>query len=175
MFSALKPLILILSFFCTPVWAQLSPPQLQNNWPKVGEARLTVLWFDIYQAVLFTPSGQFESYRAPLKLQLTYQRSISREDLISETGRLLVPFAAPEQRTIWLQALREIWPGVNDKDQLVFQVDDRGSAHFFYNRVWIGSVEDPAFSAAFIQIWLSEQSEYPALARQLRGVPRESE
>ena len=54
-------------------------------------------------------------------------------------------------------------------DQLAFYIDAQGGGHFFFNQKWIGVINEPDFSQAFINIWLSDQSSYPRLAKRLRG------
>ncbi|WP_292950374.1 MULTISPECIES: chalcone isomerase family protein [unclassified Neptuniibacter] len=145
----------------------------QLNFPdelkSVGTAELKVLWFDIYQAELKTYDGDFNDINQPLALILNYQRRISAEDLIEETKKQLGRFASPSETDRWVRALALMWTDVNDGDQLAFYVDENTAGHFFYNRGWIGEIDDPNFCQAFINIWLSESSRYPQLAKKLRG------
>jgi len=141
-----------------------------ENWQEVGRAELSVLWFDVYDATFYTPSGSFESFTSPLQLSLDYKRDISKSDLITETDKQFARFnVGKELRAEWLVQLDKIWPDIAKGEQLIFQANQMGKADFFHNQVWIGSVEDPQFSQFFIQIWLSEQGEYPRLAKKLKG------
>lgn len=140
-----------------------------DGWQSVGSADLKVLWFDIYRAELFSPSGRFNGIRGPLLLQLNYRRDIDRERLLSETrsqlhGRL--PDRALERR---LRQLAALWPDIRAGENLAFYLAAEGSGHFYHNGRWLGVIEDPLFCRAFLEIWLAEDSAYPALARKLRG------
>jgi hypothetical protein len=147
----------------------VSGQMLPQNWTRVGEAELSVLWFDIYKAELLTPDGIYSDAKIALILKLDYRRSISRKDLLQETRKQIQKFARTEQVDTWLNKLLQIWPDIRKGDQLIFWLDSEGSGHFFLNTGWIGSLKDPAFSSAFIKIWLSDKSSYPDLAKQLRG------
>ena len=160
-------LLLIQSAFAQ-VHAQAQPNI--EIWKEVGRAELSVLWFDVYDAVFYTPNGAFDSFSSPLQLSLDYKRDISRDDLLSETDKQFTRFqVAKETRLIWLTQLENIWPDIKEGDQLIFQISTTGKADFFHNKLWIGGIEDMQFSEAFIQIWLSDQGEYPELARKLKG------
>ena len=150
-----------------------------DNWNKVGEAELKVLWFHIYSAQLFTPSGKYSNIESknegPLLLELTYQRNISKADLIEETEEQIKTFTESEKIPSWIERLNQIWPEISKGDQLGFWIDELGHGNFFYNQTWIGAVSEPEFSNAFIKIWLSEKSSYPELAKKLRGESTDEE
>ncbi len=152
--------------------AENAEPGMQNEqaevWQLVGQASLTVLWFDVYDARLETLNGKFESVDKPLRLTLDYKRDIDRDDLLKETTKQLKPFTSVQKRQAWIAQLRGIWPNIRKGDQLIFQSSPSKSG-FIYNGSWIGGVDDSEFTSGFVQIWLSDESEYPRLARQLRG------
>lgn len=161
----LKMLIVGLIFSSVSVAAE----QLPANWKMVGAANLKVLWFSIYEAELFTPTGGYELKQRSVLLQLNYQRGISQRSLLDETENQLQRFSSKEQISRWLQRLERIWPDIREGDQLSFLLDEHGNGSFFFNQRWIGTLAEAEFSQAFISIWLSEKSNYPALARKLRG------
>ncbi|MGL5537343.1 MAG: chalcone isomerase family protein, partial [Aeromonas veronii] len=43
--------------------------------------------------------------------------------------------------------------------------------HFWWQEKPLGTLADPQFSAAFLAIWLADNSRDPALTRRLRGQP----
>ena len=142
---------------------------LPDSWKRVGLADLKVLWFDIYRAELFSSNGQFEGLDEPLLLKLTYLRDIRKSDLLEETRKQIQPFAMQTSVESWLSQLDEIGVDIKKGDELAFLINSQGVGHFFSKDRWLGAIEDPAFGRAFIQIWLSDQSSYPQLAKQLRG------
>ncbi|MYM63486.1 chalcone isomerase family protein [Pseudomaricurvus sp. HS19] len=162
------------------LWLLLQPaclyataPPLPRDWPLVGEAQLSVLWWDIYQARLFRPEHGHRNHSPwegqPLLLELTYQRDISADQLLRETESQLQPFSSGEQRRQWLPQLARLWPDVHKGDRLSLFTDAGGAAWFYANGDLLGSISDPAFAPAFLSIWLAPESQFPELARALRG------
>jgi hypothetical protein len=162
---AIKAFFCLLLFCSVEVLGQTLP----QNWKRIGEAELSILWFDVYNAELLSADGRYTGVKNPLILKLNYHRNISQHDLLKETQKQIEQFARTGQTQQWLAKLSQIWPDIQKGDQLTFWVDQKSTGHFFYNENWIGSLQDPAFSDAFIQIWLSDNSSYPDLAKKLRG------
>lgn len=142
---------------------------LPEQWLRVGQAELKMLWFDIYHAELLTADGRYRGREEPLLLRLTYKRDISRQSLLRETEKELLRFADKQQVNIWVEQLAGFWTGVREGDQLAFYQSQSGEGHFFYNGRWLGAMQGTAFARAFSGIWLSEQSRFPDLAASLRG------
>ncbi|WP_051221735.1 chalcone isomerase family protein [Neptunomonas japonica] len=162
---SIKALFCLLLLISVEVLGQ----NLPQNWQRIGEADLSILWFDVYNAELLSADGRYLGVSNPLILKLNYRRNISQRDLLDETQKQIEKFTHTEQVDVWLTKLSQMWPSIKKGDQLAFWVDQKNTGHFFFNDNWIGSLEDPAFSRAFIQIWLSDKSSYPDLAKKLRG------
>lgn len=145
--------------------AQIIAP---NDYKPVGTAKLRVLWFDIYNAELSSPDGQFSHISGPLMLKLTYLRDIKKRKLLEETANQLREFESPVLG-VWLAQLNRIWPEINRGDRLSFFLDPDGFGHFYFNDHYVGSINDTRFGKAFISIWVGHNSDYPDLARKLRG------
>ncbi|HEH9441367.1 MAG: chalcone isomerase family protein [Aeromonas sobria] len=143
-------------------WQQLRP---------VGQGEMNWLWFKLYDATLYSQSGRYLPGEYPQAITLTYARSIARGDLLSATAEELARLGAgnKEQRQRWLEQLTAFWPDVGAGDQLTFYVDAMGAGHFWWHNKPLGTLADPQFSAAFLAIWLADNSRDPALTRRLRG------
>ena len=139
------------------------------SWPLVGEARLKVLLWKVYDSALYTPSGRWLG-AGPYQLSLTYLRDIPVEQLIKETRKAWDEQSQvhPEQEN-WLQALAEMWPDISAGDNLVFGVGADDQNQFWFNGQSIGGIDHPDFAAFFGGIWLSEDSPRPALRARLIG------
>ena len=139
------------------------------SWPLVGEARLKVLLWKVYDSALYTPSGRWLG-AGPYQLSLTYLRDIPVEQLIKNTRKSWDEQnrVHPEQEN-WLQALAEMWPGIIAGDTLVFGVGADDQNQFWFNGQSIGGIDHPDFAAFFGGIWLSEDSPRPALRARLIG------
>ena len=138
-------------------------------WPLVGKARLKVLFWQVYDSALHTPSGRWQS-EGPYQLSLSYLRDIPVEQLIKETRKAWdeQDREHPEQSD-WLRALAEMWPEISAGDNLVFGVGANNQNQFWFNGKSIGGIDHPDFAAFFGGIWLSEDSPRPALRAQLIG------
>ena len=139
------------------------------SWPLVGEARLKVLLWKVYDSALYTPSGSWLG-AGPYQLSLTYLRDIPVEQLIKETRKAWDEQNRmhPEQEN-WLRALAEMWPDISAGDNLVFGVGADDQNQFWFNGQSIGGIDHPDFAAFFGGIWLSEDSPRPALRARLIG------
>lgn len=157
--------IFLLLLFSTSASAQLNPPK---DYITVGTAKLRVLWFDIYDVELSSPRGRFSEIAGPLLLKLTYLRDIRKQKLLDETANQLRAIK-PSVVRIWLSQLKMIWPEINRGDRLAFLLDSNGFGHFYFNEIYVGTINDTRFGKAFISIWLGQNSEYPDLARKLKG------
>jgi len=139
------------------------------SWPLVGEARLKVLLWQVYDSALYTPSGRWLG-AGPYQLSLTYLRDVSVEQLIKETRKAWdEQNRAHLERENWLQKLAEMWPDISAGDNLVFGVGADDQTQFWFNGQSIGGIDHPDFAAFFGGIWLSEDSPRPALRTRLIG------
>jgi hypothetical protein len=136
----------------------------------VGEARLKVLFWSVYDSRLYTPDGSYEAGERPLRLEIEYLLDIRAEDLVRRTAREweALEFVHPQQDA-WLARLRELWPDVQKNDVLTLElgVDDR--AVFYNNGRRLGVIDDPEFGEQFIAIWLSPRTTRPDLRLALLG------
>lgn len=136
----------------------------------IGQAELKVLWFSVYTATLASPDGRFISVSEPLLLTLKYKRTISRQDLLDETEQQWDQAGIElDKYTPWLLKLKEIWPDISEGDSLTFYQNAEGDGHFYYNQGYIGTLADEMFCQAFLNIWLSDNSNFPQLTKALTG------
>ncbi len=52
---------------------------------KVGEAKLKVLFWDVYNSSLYSKTGEYQVEQFPQALNINYLRGIDAEDLIEKT------------------------------------------------------------------------------------------
>jgi len=154
----------------------LSPPVLASSAPwqqlrPVGQGEMNWLWFKLYDATFYSHSGRYQPGDYPQALALTYARAIVRQDLLSATAEewQRLKLGSETQRQQWLRQLAGFWPDVAAGDRLTFYIDGEGKGHFWWQDKPLGTLADPQFSAAFLAIWLADNSRDPALTRRLRG------
>ena len=129
----------------------------------VGSSQLRVAFFKVFNSQLFTKTGQWNAPRHSFRLELTYQRNISGSFLAKQTSKEWDHLEVDDpRRSEWEAAVLAMWPDVVKGDKIAFDVDEQGISRFFYNGMWVGSVEDPDFAPAFIGIWLSPRTSRPA-------------
>ena len=138
-------------------------------WPLVGEARLKVFIWEVYDSALFTPSGRWQG-DAPYQLSLHYLRDIPAAKLIEETDKAWQEQGRnhPKQGE-WLRLLGDLWPDITEGDNLVFGLNASGDSAFWFNGVPIGSIDDRDFGPLFGGIWLAPDTPRPELRAQLIG------
>ena len=138
-------------------------------WPLVGEARLKVFIWEVYDSALFTPSGRWQG-DAPYQLSLHYLRDIPAQKLIEETEKAWREQGRnhPKQGE-WLALLGDLWPDITEGDKLVFGLNASGDSAFWFNGSPIGSIDDRDFGTLFGGIWLDPDTPRPELRVQLIG------
>jgi hypothetical protein len=147
-------------------------PSSQKSWNSVGKVTLSVLWFDIYQAQLFSESGAYREGE-PVKLTITYLRDFKADELIKETRKQWQDKISNDHIDEWLSQLRQIWPDIKKNDVLTLYIDDNDNSHFEQGERYLGTIDEPKFGRAFSDIWLAPNSSYPKLAAVLRGEANE--
>ena len=137
----------------------------------VGEARLKVLLWSVYDSRLYTQDGTYEDGERPLRLEIQYLLDIKKDALVQRTleeweamGR-----SHPNQDE-WLAALSDMWPDIQENDVLTFELDSASAATFRRNGERLGTIDDPAFGQQFIDIWLSSDCTRPELRLTLLGL-----
>lgn len=167
--------------------------RLNENWSLVGEGRFKFAFWSIYDAYLYTPTGQFEHFKqtntvqtvktqslnpaiaveqlpAPFYLKLRYLREIEKADLIENTfdqwQKQAVDVAKLKR---YKQVLNDTWPDrVIEGETLAIMVTADAS-QFYFNETPIGSKLDQEFGFIFAGIWLATTTTKPKLRAQLIG------
>lgn len=162
----MRKILVIVTFLCS-----FSSQAMPDNVKLVGQGQFSYLFWDLYQAQLYTADGSWSNYQqsAPLVLKLTYQRDISKADFIEATvdqwKHLQGKVSAQHQD--WAKQLDKLWTDVKKGDQLSCVLLADGRVQFYFNNKLLGDVTDPAFGPAFLDIWLSEKTSAPKLRKQL--------
>lgn len=136
----------------------------------VGEAQLRFMVWPVYHARLYSLDGRYQAGQRPLRLEIEYLREIAAKDLVAQTQvqwqRLGL---AQELQQEWLRALAGLWPDVAVNDVLALSLDDQGRSTFYCNGELLGHINNPAFGASFLDIWLSPDTSEPELRLALIG------
>ncbi|MBX2838072.1 MAG: chalcone isomerase family protein [Gammaproteobacteria bacterium] len=138
------------------------------NASAVGEGRLTVMLWDVFDAVLYAPDGQYDSNK-PFALSLTYLRKLKGKKIVEKTIKEIRSqgFSDATQLASWAAELHDIIPDVKKGNNITGVRNDQGHTLFFYNAEPVGSIRDEAFTTLFFNIWLGESSSEPGLRKKL--------
>lgn len=143
-----------------------------ENLKQVGEARMSHLFWDIYDAKLFTQSGtyQAEPYPAeqyPVLLSLTYLRDVEAEHIVKATNEQWQHLGYSQFVGQYDEQLLKIWPDIKRGESLSVFVGADEKAVFYHNQRVIGGIDNPAFASHFLAIWLSPNTSEPKMRQQL--------
>ena len=138
---------------------------------KVGEDRLTYLFWDVYDASLYAPEGRF-SPDHPFALQLLYLRALEGDQIAERSAHEMREqgYGDETQLQQWLQLMMRIFPDVKEGDAITGIRTREGHAVFYLNDRQIGVIEDSEFSERFFDIWLGSKSSEPAMRQRLLGL-----
>jgi hypothetical protein len=142
---------------------------LPDTFKKVGDTRLTVYFWDVYDATLFSPSGSYgQSQR--YALLLSYLRDIDADDLIDTTKEEWDDLDLDaSQHDRWLAQLKDIWPDIEEGNCLLLLETEAGFAEFYQGERLLGTIKDEAFTQQFLAIWLSKNSRFQDERNELIG------
>jgi len=137
---------------------------------KVGEARLRVMLWSIYDSRLYTPSGDYRDGERPLRLEIEYLRDIEAKALVERTREEWSAMGRDHPRQDeWLSRLASLWPDIQENDVLAIELTPQNEAVFTHNGDALGRIEDTDFGQEFVDIWLSEDCTRPELRASLIG------
>ncbi len=144
------------------------------NSPKVvGAAQLKVMFWEIYNAKLAAPNGEWKK-DAPFALSLTYLRDFDGEEIASRSVDEMRDIGYEDEVLLakWYEQMRSVFPNVKEGENITGVMDKEQYTHFYYDGNLIGSIEDKSFGQAFFDIWLNEKTSEPKMRKQLLGLKK---
>lgn len=155
----------------TPAYALDHIKKFVPQAEKVGQGRLTYMLWDVYDAALYAQQGLWEQDK-PFALQLSYLRKISGKKIADHSIKEMrnQGFGDEVKLATWHTRMKNIFPNVDDGIILTGVYTDTGETVFYLDDTEIGRINDPEFSKAFFDIWLSERTSAPDLRQKLLGV-----
>ncbi|WP_404407672.1 chalcone isomerase family protein [Pseudidiomarina marina] len=161
----------VMGGFSSPALASQCSVDAFETLQKVGETRLSVWFWDVYDAELRTDTGSLDSAEQRA-LQLSYLRDIKASDLVDTTAeeweRLGITMSDEHQQ--WLDDLREMWPNVKEGDCITLLETEQGHAKFFGPSGELGEINSAQFTDDFLAIWLDKNSRFKKERDELIGV-----
>jgi Chalcone isomerase-like len=165
----------MLSYANTASTANTPVPATQsfNAMRQLGQARLTVYGFNIYDVKLWAADGfavtnySAESFALELRYLRGFKGAMIAERSLSEMRRLGP--VSDEKAVKWLDNMKKTFPDVKKGDELIGIHKPDGTASFTLNGKPIGEVRDEEFTRLFFGIWLSPNTSEPKMRMQLLG------
>lgn len=168
-----KSLIMIVSLvaFAFPAFAAEPVMRRIPDAEIVGAGRLTFAFWDVYDATLYAPQGEFTGGR-PFALSIQYMREIEGGDIADRSVQEMrgQGFSDEERLARWNAEMKNIFPDVRNGSVLTAIFLPGGKTFFYYGNKPIGHIADAEFTRRFADIWLSEKTSEPALRRRLLGL-----
>jgi hypothetical protein len=142
---------------------------------KLGEGEMSYLFWSLYRAELYVNELPYQHHVYPKLLKIEYFKSIKKDDLLNATKEQWQHIGIDDNSiTDWLVQLQDIWPDIDEGDQLIIYVNGEGQS-IFYSDISdlstneLGVINDVHFGPAFLDIWLSEKTSEPELRAKLLG------
>ncbi|HBC56721.1 MAG TPA: hypothetical protein DCZ03_06100 [Gammaproteobacteria bacterium] len=150
--------------------AMADSTKVLEEWQQIGSGTLKYIGFRLYTASYYENGSDSDPQGRALRIQ--YHRTIKQEQLLTATEKIWqrmgeLPDAQIED---YIARLGSIWPTVEENDELIFLVDSQGVGAFYFNGEYLGEIEDPQLSEAFLGIWLSPKTPNTKLRSALLGL-----
>ncbi len=173
--TCLAVILAITPLGTTPAYAlqpicSFIPCSLIPNIQKVGQARMTVMLWDVYDATLYAPEGKWRQDK-PFALQLSYLRHLEAKKIAMRSIEEMrgQGFSDEVKLATWYTQLQKIFPDVHAGVSITGVKTTTGETIFYKDNAEIGRINDPVFSTAFFNIWLGDKTSQPDLRRKLLG------
>lgn len=162
---------LIFSIFVAPAFAVEVAQKYIPDAKEVGKARLTYMMWDVYDASLYAPKGQWRNDK-PYALQLRYLRSLKGDAIAKRSVEEMRKQGFNDEMKLaaWYSQMRDIFPDVKKGTEIVGISTANKATQFYKNGSLIGEIQDADFGKKFFGIWLNEKTSEPKMRRQLLGL-----
>ena len=134
----------------------------------IGNANYSFLFWDIYDAELYSTSKKYNSNE--LAIILKYNRSIDKETLIRETINDIKEqkSISNQQEEKWKSLLESIYIDTKiNKKFIAIKINNKSI--FYYNNKKLHESFDEEFNQLFFDIWLRSNSKNPNFTKTLLG------
>ena len=140
---------------------------LGNNF-LVGKANYSFLFWNIYDAELYSTSNKFKPNE--LAIILKYNRSIEKETLVKETINDIKEQKniSKEQEEKWKSLLETIYIDTETNKKFI-AIKIKNKSIFYYNNKKLHESFDEEFNQLFFDIWLRSNSKNPNFTKTLLG------
>ena len=134
----------------------------------IGNANYSFLFWDIYDAELYSTSKKYNSNE--LAIILKYNRSIDKETLIRETINDIKEqkSISNQQEEKWKSLLESIYIDTKTNKKFI-AIKINNKSIFYYNNKKLHESFDEEFNQLFFDIWFRSNSKNPNFTKTLLG------
>ena len=134
----------------------------------IGSANYSFLFWNIYDAELYSTSNKFNSNE--LAIILKYNRSIEKETLVKETINDIKEQKniSKKQEEKWKSLLESIYIDTKTNKKFI-AIKINNKSIFYYNNKKLHESFDEEFNQLFFDIWLRSNSKNPNFTKTLLG------
>lgn len=134
----------------------------------VGTAKFEFIFWDVYIATLYAPSGNFDSDK-PFALSLKYLRDFEGSAIAERSVKEMQHQGFDDQTKSveWEKAMLDMFPNVKKGQTIIGIADASGHAHFYLEQRPLGVIADAEFTQRFFDIWLNEKTSESKLREKL--------
>lgn len=163
-------LTLLCMLFAIPASASDDISKYIPDASKVGSGRLSVVFWDVYDATLYAPKGTWDAAQ-PFALSIEYMRTIDGVDIADRSAEEIrkLGYTNEVKLAAWHSQMRSFFPDVTPGTELTGVYKPGKQTVFYHNGKHVGAIRDPEFGKWFFDIWLSEQTPEPKLRAALLG------
>lgn len=140
------------------------------NAALVGSGRMNYLMFQVYDATLYAPNGQYKKGQ-PVALSLHYLRSLEGRQIADRSAEEIRRQGFKDEITLatWHEQMRRIFVDVSNGTILTGIRTAKGQTVLLKDGKKIGTFPDPEFARYFFDIWLGRHTSEPELRKALLG------
>lgn len=144
--------------------------QYMPNARAVGAGTLSVVFWEVYDATLYAPNGQWQRSK-PFALSIDYKRTIDGVDIADRTAEEIRKLGYNNEMKLaaWHSQMRELFPDVVPGSNITGVYAPSAATKFYQGSTHIGTIGDPEFGTWFFDIWLSANTPEPDLRAALIG------
>jgi hypothetical protein len=155
----------------TPAFSAEIITKLVPDAKIVGEGRMSVAFWDIYDATLYAPQGKLTQAK-PFALSIRYMREIDGKDIADRSVQEIrgQGYTNEIRLAAWNAQMKKIFPDVEDGTVLLAIFIPNQKTIFYHGNTPIGTIRDAEFTRWFSNIWLGEKTSEPKLRHRLLGL-----
>lgn len=138
----------------------------------VGQGKLSLVFWDIYDATLYAPNGKLSPSKS-FALSIRYKQEIDGRDIADRSVQEIRKQGYHDEIRLaaWNSQLKMIFPNVKDGSVLSALFFPGDKTVFYSGDKQIGVIADAEFGRLFSDIWIGPQTSEPQLRRKLLGLP----